>query len=304
MPKQTLLIVLFLASFKIFAQPYDPTADPIDFIGDIPYNEQETIRSALNMGIYVSAYTVLTQNAITSPCDTLYDVDDTISGCNWTTLPWESKRAVVNNIPGFPGCIVIATYMVKDCPYNPFIRQIKLVSYTTDFYLPGSNIGCDSLASYLDTNDLQEKNFRLSYIEDYLYQSISEHEAGDPANFSLCDPYGNPSSNSIPRQIFYREMPCKSKVLLEIKKVSETHYLYVNVPCTTVTGCCKTWFTFCKDSLGNVVTHINRTPVGSICNGFPTESVIENIVYSFSINPNFIGAVITPTSLPCENTCN
>ena len=304
MSKQFIFVVLFLASIKIFAQPYDPSKDKIEFIGDTPYSQEDLIKAELRTGMYLSAYTALTQNAITSPCDTLYDVDDTISGCNWSTLPWEHKRAVLNNVSGFPGCIVIATYKVRDCPYNPFIRQIKLVSYTTDFYIPGSNIGCDSLSTYLTSGNETDKNLKLQLLEEHLYREISEFEAGDPAEFSFCDPSGNPTSNSIPRQIFYREEPCKSKVLLEIEQASAMHYLYVNVPCTTVTGCCKTWFTFCKDSLGNVVTHINKEPVGSNCNGYPTELLVESIVNAFSNNPDFIGAIITPTLLPCKNTCN
>ena len=302
MPKQTLLIVLFLASFKIFAQPYDPTADPIDFIGDIPYNEQETITTALNMGICVSIYASLRQTALVTPCDTLYDIDDTISGCNWTTLPWEYCRAVVNTIPGFPNCKVYAVYKVRKCSYNPLIRQIKLVSYSAN-YIPDSSLGCDSLANYLDTNDVDEQNIRLRYIEDYLYFSISKREAEKAGDFSLCDPSGNPSSNSLYQQIFYREETCKSVFLVKYQTNTRTKQDYYDVPCIS-TGCCKTWYTFCKDSLGNVISHINKTPVIDNCVGIAPEIYTDPILQIYNYEPDINNATIDHRTLPCENTCN
>ncbi|MBQ6269017.1 MAG: hypothetical protein IJK61_02710 [Bacteroidetes bacterium] len=302
MQKLILLYLLIMASMPIFSQPYDPSYDPIEFIGLYDTNMRHSIATELWSGMPNILFNQLKHSFIPNPCDSLDDMNDSISGCIWNTIPWSYYQGVINILSGFPGCSVWTVYRVRICPNNPSKKQIELVSFSAN-YIAGSNIGCDSLANYLSTGTDEQKAIKLLDIEDEIYELISQYEAEKTAPFVSCDSLGN----NLPHQVFYREKICKSKLLLNVQTAAAVFSYYLDFACNMgEAGCCKTTVSFCKNSFGETVRYVNKEQIGITCDGYPTDSDYGEILSNeynywlqFVNNP-----IISFTAFPCENSCN
>ncbi|MBQ6269106.1 MAG: hypothetical protein IJK61_03165 [Bacteroidetes bacterium] len=295
MKRFSVLLTIFFISMPLFGQ----LLDPIDFIGTFPPDVKDSISNHLNFGLQHDIYLHISYNFVPSPCDTLADLDDTLSGCNWSSVPWTSHQAVINNVPGFPNCTIWAVYMERSCPSNPLIKQIDLVSFSTNSTTLGTNFGCTLLDSYLSTGTDSLKAVKLLDLENDLYQSISRYEAEQMGTFSSCDSLGNYLS----QYFFYRQNSCKAKILLEVQMASAVFSFCEDIVCNGDAGCCKTTISFCKDSLGTVVQNIQHESNVMNCNSYPTELDFQDLLESYYTDPNFNNPTIFFSLLPCINSC-
>lgn len=289
MKKLVYPLFIFIFSIQLFAKSTNPV-----FIGDFSPNFKDSITSEIKSGIYSNPLDFIIVEPNPSYCDGLVDMDDTISGCIWSSIQWITYPTYIV-LPDFPYCTFHVLYRVKHCPNNPSISQIEIISFSYE----SMGSGCDTLVNYLNSGDELTKLIKLREIENDLYLAISEYEVGQIASLLPCDSLGNNS----PQLVFYRREACTSKVLINIEYASVIYHIYRTITCNSGSGCCKTSISFC-DSLGTIIPNIlNNEPVGTPCTGYPIETDYEDLFTLYwQHHPDAVRITITP--LPCFNLCN
>lgn len=285
-------IFLYLIGFILSLPLMAATSNPI-FIGDFSPELKNSIISKFNSGNTRDSIIVI-ENPPPTHCDSLTDMYDTISGCIWSTITWNVFTAYVV-LPDFPNCTFHVLYRVKECPNNPSVKQIDIISYAFE----SIGTGCDSLVNYLNSGNDYEKAVKSLEIENDIYLLLGKYEIGQSASFLPCDSLGN----EIPQLIFYRNEACTSMLLVNVEYASYCHRIYRKITCNSGVGCCKTSISFC-DSLGVIVPNVvNNEPIGTVCKGYPIETDYEHLM-SFYLE-NFPNAVrITFDTFPCISSCN
>lgn len=284
-------IFWYLAVFFISIPLFSQTNNSIVFIGECTPNVKASVLSDFNSGKYNIFFNRSEENPPSSPCDIYSDMDDTISGCIWSTIPWNFIQSVIF-LPNFPDCPIQVTYWVRICPNDPSIRQIKLDTYLYDT----SNILCYSLHNYINSGNEYERALKMKDLDKDLYLAIGQYEAEQIGPFLPCDSL----NNNMPQQIFYRENSCSSKVFITAEYASVIFFVYADIKCDGA-ECCKTTIEFC-DSLGNIVPHIFNEPMGTPCIDGPIASEFQDLQrYYAKIYEHAL--MLTFQTLPCINKC-
>ena len=227
-----------------------------------------------------------------SQCDsTLWNIGDTLSGCDWNSIPWDSIMTCLT-LPNFPDCPLITIYYVRICPNNPFIRQIKLNHFEL------SDIPeCESLRIYLDTGNYYDISLKYQKINEQLDSLIGQYEAEQMAAIPSCDSL----DNNLQQYVFYNEVACKSKILY-------TRYIGIDsipgviyIDCSREAGCCKRIVTYCRNSLGDIISaNLTNEQIGDSCVLDPAEVDYEDIIRYLEAHSDSLSYTI----LPCTNVCN
>ena len=287
---------LFLISCLFFLPVHAQTNNPIVFIGDFTPSLKDSITLKFNSGIYNVFWDRLKQDRVQFPCtDELFSIDDTISGCDWSNIPWSDSIAYLT-LPDFPDCPLIVLYRVKICPNNPLIRQIDINTFAIE--LPNYT-SCDSLSNYLNSGVGYEQSIRYQKVYEQLYLLVSQHEAEQIADIPPCDSLGN----YLPQYIFYNEVACKSTIIVNVQYHSMCYPPFIEEVTCIEAGCCKRAVSFCQDSLGTVHSNmITNEPIQTHCNGYPSEFDIETIL-NYYYEKYHDAANISYQVLPCLNVC-
>lgn len=290
--KKILMLIAFLVSLPLMAQ----TNKSIVFIGDFTPELKDSVSLKFNSGIYNVFWDRLKHDRVQFPCtDELFSINDTISGCDWSNIPWSDSIAYVT-LPDFPDCPLIVIYRVKICPNNPLIRQIDIISYSIELPYYTS---CESLYNYIYSGVGYEQAIRIQEVYEQLYLLVSQHEAEQIADFPPCDSLGN----YLPQYIFYNEVACKSAIIVNVEYYSVYYPPFIEQVTCIEAGCCKRAVSFCQDSLGIIHSNmITNEPVQAYCNGYPSEFDIENIL-NYYREKYYDAANISYEVLPCVNVC-
>ncbi|MBQ6269982.1 MAG: hypothetical protein IJK61_07685 [Bacteroidetes bacterium] len=260
-------------------------------------NINVSISPAINSDLQQILLNRLMQEPSQSFCD---DVNDTASGCDWSTIPWDNF-VDFDTLPDFPDCPLVVSYRVRICPNNPLIRQIDLVDIMINL---GDYPNCDSLYNYLSSGTPEENAIHYQEIKEDIYFSLSQREAEQMADLPPCDSLGN----YLPQTVFYKEQACKAEIVLiydfepPFQLYNIPKFVFEDIACNREVGCCKTTFSFCQDSLGNINPHITKELLGTICEGYPIELDYEDLLrYYEKLYP---GAYTIFQIYPCVNVCN
>lgn len=285
------IFIAFFLSLPLIAENPNPV-----FIGNFTPEAKDVILSKFKSGEYNKLYNTLKDLPLPNLCDdSLWYMNDTISGCDWSNIPWYDSIAVVT-LPNFPSCPIIVIYRVQICPNNPLMRQIDISSFVPQF--PDCP-GCDSLAEYLSFGDEFQQAAALQDIHQQLLFHISQYEAEQISDFPFCDSLGN----YLPQYVFYKQPACKSTLSMTVILDSLPPIPFpidIEIPCSRDIVCCKTTISFCKDSVGNVNPQITKELIGSNCIGDrPAEVDYEFIILYF----NTKGRVLNYNPSRCINVC-
>ena len=286
-----ILTILFtlMVSLSLMAQ----TNNNLIFIGDFSLEHKVSILSEFNSGKYNDFFELSRQIPTQNLCDdTLLDLNDTISGCDWSTIPWNDSSACVA-LPDFPNCTLYIPYRVRICPNNPSIRQLYILGFIMTY--------CEDFQNYLSSGDEFERATKLNYVFQNLYLLISQHEAEQMASIPSCDSLGT----NLPQYIFYTEEACKGKLELNIVLDPINHpepeiMILDNISCSRDAVCCKTSISFCQNNFGELISQINKERIGANCVGDrPVELDYEYLLQVFyQIDPN-----LSFNPLPCTKSC-
>lgn len=285
MKKTIFLLVVFFISMPLLGQ----TNKHIVFIGDYTPNFKDSVSSILNSDIYrglLEDYPPFFSPQ--TPCD---EIIDTISGCDWNNIPWSDSVALVTT-PAYPNCHILVHYRVRNCPDYPFIRQIDIVTFELIYPIFAD---CSELYIYLITGTDQEIADKLHHLEESLFYAIGEHETEQLGELPLCD--------SLSMQyVFYTEAVCKAKLKVSIEYHSVMYIIYEDITCNIDGGCCKTFFSNCRDELGNTYPIINREPMGNPCDRMPIQPEYQYLIdYYNALHPEAVN--IDFQTYPCTPTC-
>ena len=283
------IFIAFFLSLPLIAENPNPV-----FIGNFTPEAKDVILSKFKSGEYNKLYNTLKDLPQPNLCDdSLWYMNDTISGCDWNNIPWYDSIAVVT-LPKFQYCPIIVIYRVQICPNNPLIRQINISGFVPQ---DPNCLGCDSLADYLSFGDEFQHAAILQDIHQQLLFYISQHEAEQIADFPLCDSLGN----YLPQYVFYKQPACKSKLSGTITIGIVPTPIYIDILCSRDIVCCKTTISFCKDNVGNINPQITKELIGSACIGdYPAEVDYEYIILHF-YEQNM--PISDPSVIQCINVC-
>ena len=282
MKKKIIMVVMaFMVSLPLTAQNSNS-------------NINVSISPAINSDLQQILLNRLMQEPSQSFCD---DVNDTASGCDWSTIPWDNF-VDFDTLPDFPDCPLVVSYRVRICPNNPLIRQIDLVDIMINL---GDYPNCDSLYNYLSSGTPEENAIHYQDIKEDIYFSLSQREAEQMADLQPCDSLGN----YLPQTVFYKEQACKSIVTFNcFDSNNDTLYsIPIEVVCNREVGCCKTTFSFCQDSLGNTNPQITKELIGIDCSlAYPVELDYEEYFIILATLPGVRYVTADPSS--CFSVCH
>lgn len=287
------IIFAFILSLPLIAKETNPI-----ITGSFCSNTTDSILSKNNPDLYNLLLNRLQQDFLLNFLDTLDScgsyVNDTISGCDWSTIPWNDSLVYLS-IPDFPNCTLLVAYKVRICPNNPLIRQIHLVTFAIDY---SYYTECEDFSNYLHSGTEEEKAIKLQEIKDKLYLSISQHESEQMGDFPPCDSLGN----YLPQYVFYKEAACKTEILFKIEYHSVMYFIYEDIVCNKEAGCCKTTISFCQDGLGNPQQQITKEIINSDCYGLPSPIDYQRLLDQYIADHPYAVSV-TFELFPCINAC-
>jgi hypothetical protein len=208
-----------------------------------------------------------------SPEMTVCDVDpdqNNPSGCNWETIPWDTRKAIVGGISfngmSFGDCKVVLTYQTRSCEApGSYENQVNIIAVSFEWSWWEDLWGdppCEDLYDYLNGSPTgYEKAYRYDGFYDALYQAIARKEFDIYNEMNnqwaghniLCNAEGVPETQTSYNS-YYTTATCMSTLSFyaRLKNTEGSMSRYVmRVPCVE-SSCCKHWDTYCYEQDGSL----------------------------------------------------
>ncbi|MBQ6268869.1 MAG: hypothetical protein IJK61_01945, partial [Bacteroidetes bacterium] len=126
---------------------------------------------------------------------------------------------------------------------------------------------------------------------------IGQYEAEQMAAIPSCDSL----DNNLQQYVFYNEVACKSKILYTRYIGLDSIPGVIYIDCSREAGCCKRIETYCRNSLGEIISvNLTNEQVGDTCVLDPAEVDYEDIIRCLEAHSDSLSYTI----LPCTSVCN